>query len=291
MNSHGFFCSLGVAALALALLLPTAANAQTPAAPVISISDDDSDVQVGLASGLNVEGTTPILFWQVDYVDAGGNAATAAAVVGDMTVSLGSDREGPWKAMYRGCKAALIDVTGQDDLVLPDDDVEISDTRCGASSSMRTAWSAEVLYTHGPPPAPMGLEALPAVSGDAITLTWARSSDKGIAGHDYRYRMSGADEFEAWKDGASPQRVARLTAGTMYMFEVRAVGTTTRRSTGMTDDNKEDRTGPAAMITATAGGSAVPTLTESAALLLGLMLMGGGMYYTRRRQSGGLTHA
>ena len=38
MNSHGFFCSLGVAALALALLLPTAANAQTPAAPKISIA-------------------------------------------------------------------------------------------------------------------------------------------------------------------------------------------------------------------------------------------------------------
>ena len=156
---------------------------------------------------------------------------------------------------------------------------------------MRTAWSAEVLYTHGPPPAPMGLEALPAVSGDAITLTWARSSDKGIAGHDYRYRMSGADEFEAWKDGASPQRVARLTAGTMYMFEVRAVGKTTRRSMSTTDDNKEDRNGPAAMITATAGGDAVPTLSEVGVFLLAMLLLGSGAYQLRRRQSGGLTPA
>ena len=57
MNSHGFFCPLGVAALALALLLPTAANAQTPAAPVISIADGDggTDVQVELDSGLDVK--------------------------------------------------------------------------------------------------------------------------------------------------------------------------------------------------------------------------------------------
>ena len=62
----------------------------------------------------------------------------------------------------------------------------------------------------------------------------AKSSDTGIArekGYDYRYRVSGADEFGDWKDvAASPQRVAKLTAGTMYMFEVRAVGMTTRSS-------------------------------------------------------------
>ena len=148
--------------------------------------------------------------------------------------------------MYRGCKAALMLVSGQDDdVTVPDDDAEISDTRCGATASMRTAWSAEVLYTHGPPPAPMGLEALPAVSGDAITLTWAKSSDTGILpedkGHDYRYRMSGADEFEAWMAGESPQRVANLTAGTMYMFEVRAVGMTSRRSSGQRRPNRPGR--------------------------------------------------
>ena len=130
----------------------------------------------------------------------------------------------------------------------------------------------------------MGLEALPAVSGDAITLTWtnAKSSDTGIDGYDYRYRVSGADEFGDWKDvAAPPQRVAELTAGTMYMFEVRSVGMTTR-SSGM---DKEDLTGRAAMITATAGGAPVPTLSEVGVLLLGLMLIGGGVYYTRRRQT------
>ena len=206
-------------------------------------------------------------------------------------VSLNSDREGPWKAMYRGCKAALVDVEDQEDVTVPDDDAEISNTRCGATAAMRTAWSPEVLYTHGPPPAPMGLEALPAVSGDAITLTWTKSSDKGIAGHDYRYRMSGADEFEAWMGGTSPQRVAKLTAGTMYMFEVRAVGMSTRRSQGMTSANKEDRNGPAAMITVTAGGDAVPTLSEVGGWLLAMLLLGSGAYLLRGRQSGGLTHA
>ena len=143
-----------------------------------------------------------------------------------------------------------------------------------------------MLYTHGPPPAPMGLEALPAVSGDAITLTWTKSSDKGIHEHDYRYRMSDADEFEAWKVGTSPLRVAKLTAGTMYMFEVRAVGKSTRRSQGMGQmPTEKTETGPAAMITATAGGSPVPTLSEVGVLLLGLMLIGGGVYYTRRRQT------
>ena len=39
------------------------------------------------------------------------------------------------------------------------------------------------------------------------------------------------------------------------------------------------------MITATAGGSPVPTLSEVGVLLLGLMLIGGGVYYTRRRQT------
>ena len=279
MNSHSFSRSLvylSVAVVALVLLLPAAAQAQTPAKPAIGIaSNDDVEVQM-LGSGLD---TTAISYWQVNYTDASGDTKTAVVTDeagSDEAVGLDSDREGLWKAMYRGCSENLPEgvMTGEDDVR-----DAISNADCGTD---RTAWSPEVMYSHGPPPAPTALEALPAVSGDAITLTWTKSSDTGIDGHDYRYRVSGADEFGDWKDGAaSPQRVAMLAAGTTYMFEVRAVGKTTRRS----GNAKADKVGPAAMITAVAGGSPVPTLSEVGVLLLGLMLISGGVYYTRRRQT------
>ena len=81
MNSQSFSRSLvylSVAVVALVLLLPAAAQAQTPAKPQIRITMGGTtagDVEVRmLGLGLDVTG---IKFWQVNYTDASGDTKTA----------------------------------------------------------------------------------------------------------------------------------------------------------------------------------------------------------------------
>ena len=138
------------------------------------------------------------------------------------------------------------------------------------------------MYSHGPPPRPTGVQATPEASGDTIILTWAKPSFGGVAEHDVRYRVYDADEWMDWdEDVESPYVADDLMAGTMYMFEVRGVGATTRRA--LNDPDRDDLEGMAASISATAAGTPVPTLAEYGALSLGLFLTAGGIYYTRRR--------
>ena len=106
--------NLGVlVAAAAVLLLSTAAQAQTPGKPEIGIATSCGyrcgtaigDVEVRmLGSGLD---TMAIVYWQVNYTDASGDQRTAVVDrrqdAADEAVGLDSDREGLWKAMYRGC--------------------------------------------------------------------------------------------------------------------------------------------------------------------------------------------
>ena len=85
----------------------------------------------------------------------------------------------------------------------------------------------------------------------------------------------------------SAANLKKVKTGTMYTFQLMAVGTST--FTASEKDSGGSVPGMPASLAVTIG--TVPTLPELAALFLALLLLGSGVYLIRRQQSDNLTIA
>ena len=283
--------SLGVlvgAALVATLLLPTAAQAQTPAAPMVSAGmtgtgEVGSPAAVLNATWVGATGITAQNGWLVEYTEPGEPWADAIAVYvlgaskantedlsGDDVIDANDPRihHGVWKF-----RVSYWDTDADDKAGEPDP------TEGGARIGKPSALTD---YLHGPPAAaPTGLMAHPA-GPDARRLVWDKVT--GADGYELRYSSDPTDddEWEGWDSAKSGDVFDDLDIGVEYTFEVRALGAS-RAGVG-------DLHGPS-VSTAAMMPVPTPTLPEIAALFLAMLLLGSGAYLLRRRQSGGLTPA
>jgi hypothetical protein len=268
--------SIGVlvaAALIATLGLPSAVQAQTPAAPMVTgtgdgmVGSDPATITAtwGQPLGQNSDQDQ----WLLEYTepDVAWDDATKV-MIDDATLT--SDalpandpriHHGVWRF-----RVSYYDQDGGDD----------SD---GAVIGMPSALTD---YQHGPPAsAPTSFAAHPA-GPDARRLVWEKVT--GADSYELRYSSDPTDddEWEDWTAATSGEVIDELDMGTEYTFEVRALGAS-RAGVG-------DLHGPSASITEMTPMSS-PTLPEIAALLLAMLLLGSGAYLLRGRQSGGLTPA
>ena len=269
--------TLGVlvaAALVATLGLPSAAQAQTPAAPTVTGTGDG---MVGSAGTLTAmwgqplgqdsdqdrwlfEYTEPDVAWDDAKMEiiAEGDSMSAALPANDPRI-----HHGVWR--FRVSYYQL----------------DSDDVMDGDQGKVIGSPSALTDYHHGPPTdAPTGLTAYNA-GPDARRIVWDE-----IDGLTYESRYTADptddDEWTDWTTAESGKTVSKLTMGTEYTFEVRGLGES-RAGVG-------DLHGPSAS-TAVMMAEPTPTLPEIALLLLAMLLLGSGAYQLRRRQSGGLTHA
>jgi hypothetical protein len=163
-----------------------------------------------------------------------------------------------------------------------------------------SAKSQATVYSHGRPAAPESFGYLVTSAGGHL-FTWvdANKDDMGITGYLIRWTdgdpLLVATEWESQTlsnsvTGSymlSAANLRKVTSGTMYTFELMAVGTST--FTASEKDSGGNVLGMPASRDVTIG--TVPTLPELAALFLALLLLGSGAYLLRRRQSDNLTIA
>ena len=265
------------AALVATLGLPSAAQAQTPAAPTIEGMGDGS---VGSDGTLIVMWGQPLGTdsgqdrWLVEYTEPGVAWDDATEVVIPQISTMMSAplpandpriHHGVWRFRVSYYQA------DQD----PDNTIEAVNPVVIGSPSRVTS------YHHGPPSAaPMGLTAYNA-GPDARRIVW-----DAIDGLTYELRYT-ADpptdaEWTGWDPAMSGDVIDDLDMGVEYTFELRGVGET-RAGVG-------DLHGPSATHTEMMPMPS-PTLPEIALLLLAMLLLGSGAYLLRDRQSGGLTPA
>ena len=270
--------TLGVlvgAALIATLGLPSAVQAQTPAAPKVTGTGDGT---VPAGGTINATwGTVTVADqdgWKVEYTEPGvpwddakaQDVMENATVMAEITANDSRIHHGVWKV-----RVSYWNYDAQDD-----DNVAImGGERIGMPS-------ATTDYHHGPPTAaPTGLMAHDAGPG-ARRLVW---DDMDALMYESRSTADATDD-DAWTDwdpdAYSGMVVDDLKMGTEYTFEVRGRGAT-RAGVG-------DLHGPSAS-TAAMMPVPTPTLPEIAALFLAMLLLGSGAYLLRRRQSGGLTPA
>ena len=269
--------SLGVlvgAALVATLMLPTAAQAQTPAAPMVT-GTSGADAAITATWGAALGGDAGQDQWLVEYTEPGVAWDDATELVITNPATLTTDalpandpriHHGVWRFRVSYYDADLDPDNDIDDLV---------PTVIGSPSAITD-------YLHGPPAAaPSGLAAYLAGPG-ALRLVW----DDVTGAESYQLRYSSDptddDEWEDWAAATSGNVIDELDMGTEYTFEVRALGAS-RAGVG-------DLHGPSASIKEMTPMSS-PSLPEIALLLLAMLLLGSGAYQLQRRQSGGLTHA
>ena len=199
--------NLGVlvaAALVAALGLPSAAQAQKPAAPTVTGTGDGTSGTPGAihamwGNELPDEGQTG---WMVEYTPPGIPWAEAVSLTvggsGPLMVSAANDpliHHGVWKVRVSYWKGNAI-------IGMPS---ELGD------------------YLHGPPvSAPTGFTAHNA-GPDARRLVWDAVTGTS---YDTRYTADATDgdEWTDWKMSTSGMLVEDLEPGTEYTFEVRALG-------------------------------------------------------------------
>ena len=272
--------SLGVlvaAALVATLGLPSAVQAQTPAAPTVTGTGDGTVGSNGTLTamwGEQLGGDSGQDQWLVEYTEPGVAWDDATEIVIDQ---VGTSTTEPLAAndprIHHGVWRFRVSYYDAD--LDPDNDIDdVTPAVIGSPSALTD-------YHHGPPTAaPTGLTAYDA-GPDARRLVWDE-----IDGLTYESRYTADptddDEWTDWKMATSGETVAKLTMGTEYTFEVRGLGAT-RAGVG-------DLHGPSAS-TAAMMPVPTPTLPEIAALFLAMLLLGSGAYLLRRRQSGGLTPA
>ena len=270
---------LVAAALIATLGLPTAAQAQTPAAPMVTGDGDgtgNEPATITATWGQPLDNTNSAQDqWLVEYTEPGVAWDDATEIVIQqrttlMTAALPANdpriHHGVWRF-----RVSYYDADGGD---APVDEPDVG-------AVVGTA-SAVTDYQHGPPTAaPTGFTAHNA-GPDARRLVW--DAVKGTS-YDTRYTADATDDDE-WTDwkvmSMSGMVVADLDMGVEYTFELRALG--------MSRAGVGDLHGPSAS-TAAMMPVPTPTLPEIAALFLAMLLLGSGAYLLRRRQSGGLTHA
>ena len=269
--------SLGVlvgAALVATLMLPTAAQAQTPDAPMVTGMGDGevgSDGTITATWGQALAGDQD--GWLLEYTEPGvaWDDATPTVITGNDNMTSGAlDANDP--RIHNG--VWRFRVSYHDSTVDADDDGEAEGAIIGSPSALTD-------YHHGPPStAPTGFIAYPA-GPDARRLVWDAVS--GLM-YELRYTADATDpmEWTMWDIAMSGDTVPKLEMGTEYVFELRGVGES-RAGVG-------DLHGPSATITEMMPVP-TPTLPEIALLLLAMLLLGSGAYLLRRQRSGGLTHA
>ena len=262
-----------VGAALVALMLPTAAQAQTPAAPMVSTGMTGTG-EVGSAAIITATWGEPLSSsgqegWLVEYTEPGVAWDDATKKVFGITIKTeGAPANDP--RIHHGVwrfRVSYYDSASDTD----DDAMVIGDA------------SAITDYLHGPPTtAPTGFAAYPAAGPDERTLVW--DAVDAAPSYELRYTADAtdADEWTDWDGASSGDVVDDLETGTEYTFEVRAIGKS-RAGVG-------DLHGPSASIMHVVP-EPTPTLPEIALLLLAMLLLGSGAYLLRGRQSGGLTHA
>ena len=270
--------TLGVlvgAALVATLGLPSAVQAQTPAAPTVEGTGDGS---VGSDGTLTAMWGQPLGTssdqdqWLLEYTEPDVAWDDATKVMLDETAMMSEALSANDPRIHHGVWRFRVSYYQEDS----DDVME------GMQGKVIGTASALTDYQHGPPAtAPTGFAAYPA-GPDARRLVW-----DAVTGTDYhtRYTADATDDDE-WTDwnmmAMSGMVVDDLDMGVEYTFELRALGAS-RAGVG-------DLHGPSASITEMMPVP-TPTLPEIALLLLAMLLLGGGAYLLRGRQSGGLTHA
>ena len=273
--------TLGVlvgAALVATLLLPTAAQAQTPSAPTVTGSSGaDSMVTAMWGQPLGTDSGQDQ--WLLEYTEPGVAWDDAESEVIDQLVTRMFAVSANDPRIHHGVWRFRVSYYDAD--LDPDNDIDdVTPTVIGDESAVTD-------YHHGPPTAaPTGLTAHDAGPG-ARRLVWDE-----IDGLEYELRSTADatddDEWTDWDDAMSGKVVDDLEMGTEYTFEVRGLGAS-RAGVG-------DLHGPSAstmeMMPGPKTPTPTPTLPEIAALFLAMLLLGSGAYLLRRRQSGGgLTHA
>ena len=260
--------SIGVlvaAALIATLGLPSVAQAQSPAPPMVMHDFDTGDFMATIPGMPSDAPGSAATQWQVEYSQDGGTAKT---MVGPDPFTIEADRSsdhGVWKFT-----ASYMDSADPP-------------KRVGQKSVAST-------YTLGRPAAPENFIATSTPGGYFLTFTSAMS-DLGIKRYQYR---TAADEN--WAVATVGQLVKDLKAGETYMFELRAIGSSSnsaadRANTDADNDLVEDDVPGWAATYEVMVPIGVPTLPEIAALFLAMLLLGSGAYLIRGRQSGGLTNA
>ena len=268
------------AALVATLGLPSAAQAQTPAAPTVKGMGDGTTgdggtitATWGAALGMN-SGQDQ---WLLEYTEPDVDWDDAKEMVIEDVRPMVDSTSGPLTAndprIHHGVwrfRVSYYDMDGGDAEADP-----IVGAVVGTASAITD-------YQHGPPTAaPTGFAAYPA-GPDARRLVW--DAVKGTS-YDTRYTADATDDDE-WTDwnmkSTSGMVVDDLDMGVEYTFELRAIGAS-RAGVG-------DLHGPSASINEMMAVP-TPTLPEIALLLLAMLLLGSGVYLLRGRQSGGLTHA
>ena len=276
--------SLGVlvgAALIATLGLPSAVQAQTPAAPTVTGQGDGTVAGAPMAAitakwgGKLGSGTDPAQNgWLLEYTEPGVAWAKATKKVidggADAMTSGPLDADDP--RIHNGVWRFRVSYYIKD----------TADPTDGDEGTVIGTASALTDYQHGPPAtAPTGFTAHPAGPG-ARRLVW-----DAVKGTEYNTRYTADatddDEWTDWKVmSMSGMVVDDLDMGVEYTFELRALGKS-RAGVG-------DLHGPSAS-TAAMMPVPTPTLPEIAALFLAMLLLGSGAYLLRGRQSGGLTPA
>ena len=281
-NKIGRFLGVLVgAALVSTLMLPTAAQAQTPDAPKVvgmgagTATDNTGSITASWGQPLGGTGDDAQDGWMLEHTEPGvaWDKATMTPIDSPTTMTSGElpandprIHHGVWRFRVSYWNHDATDAAGE---------TIIGGARVGTMSGITD-------YLHGPPATmPMGFAAHPA-GPDARRLVWDKVT--GAAAYELRYSSdpTDADEWEGWDDATIGMVIDDLDMGLVYTFELRALGAS-RAGVG-------DLHGPTSSIDETMPMPS-PTLPEIALLLLAMLLLGSGAYLLRDRQLGGLTHA
>ena len=261
------------AALVATLGLPSAVQAQTPAAPTVEGTGDGT---VGSNGTLTVMWGQPLGAgdqdqWLLEYTEPDVAWDDATKVMIDEQTMMSEALSANDPRIHHGVWRFRVSYYQMDS----DDDTT------GDQGKVIGKPSALTDYHHGPPTAaPTGLMAHDA-GPDARRIVW---EEMDALTYELRSTADATDDdaWEDWEMAMSGDVVDDLEMGTEYTFEVRGLGAT-RAGVG-------DLHGPSAS-TAAMMPVPTPTLPEIAALFLAMLLLGSGAYLLRRRQSGGLTPA
>ena len=305
------------AALVAALGLPSVAQAQPPGTPTVVYMADELTATTLTANSTNLGHD----HWVFEVMEPGSSAFRTMGAVPDTAISSlavragGTSGHGVWKFQVYAAKMtagdAAEDVTSTTPGAIPlyatgdvsGDSTEMyitinkstDDAYVGSSAKSKAA-----VYTHGRPAAPESFGYLVTSAGGHL-FTWvdANKGDTGIKAYLIRWTdgdpLLVATEWESQTLGdsttgsymLSAANLRKVKTGTMYTFQLMAVGTST--FTASEKDSGGNVPGMPTSLPVTIG--TVPTLPELAALFLALLLLGSGAHLLRRRQSDNLTIA
>ena len=282
--------TLGVlvgAALVATLGLPSAAQAQTPAAPTVTGEGDGMvggpDATITATWGAPLGTGSDQDQWLLEYTEPDVAWDDATKVMLDETAMMSEALSANDPRIHHGVWRFRVSYY----------DMDSDEEMTGDQGKVIGTASALTDYHHGPPTAaPTGLTAYDA-GPDARRLVW---DEMDALTYESRYTADATDddEWTEWMDATSGETVTKLTMGTEYTFEVRGLGAT-RAGVGdlhgPSASTTEKMPAPEETTPAPEDTTPAPTLPEIALLLLAMLLLGSGAYQLRRRQSGGLTHS